>query len=55
MHILSVVKYGYRTWSVIHKAEHNAKLSENKVLQILDLEFKRQEVRDKIENLIMGG
>jgi len=37
MLIASVVIYGYRTWPVIHKAEHNAKLSENKVLQILDL------------------
>jgi len=37
MLILSVVKYGYRTWPIVYKAEHNAKLSENKVLQILDL------------------
>jgi len=34
---LSVGKYEYRTWPIIHKAEQNAKLSENKVLQILDL------------------
>jgi len=37
MLILSVVKYGHRTWPIIHKAEHNAKLSENKALQILDV------------------
>jgi len=37
MLILPAVKYGYRTWPIIHKAEHNAKMPENKVLQILDL------------------